>query len=115
MLDFDGDKVRENVRRSATDDLLNRVTVYRDGMEPEAVQIIEEELRRRGIGSAEIFAHRMEAGRDNLVDGNGLPYKCSFCDAPAVAAGWGWHWLWGKVPLFPQYFHYCKEHEPINA
>src|SRR5207247_4405011 len=86
MLDFNGEKVRENVRQAATDDLLNRVTVYRDGMEPEAVQIIEEELRSRGVGDTEILAHRMEAGRDNLLDETGLPRRCSFCQAPAVAA-----------------------------
>lgn len=48
-MDWDADRVRANARQAPTEDLLERVTVYRSGMEPEAVEIIEAELRRRGI------------------------------------------------------------------
>ena len=56
-LAFDRDSVLANVRQADTEDLLNRITAYRDGMEPEAVAMIEEELRERGVTAAEIAAH----------------------------------------------------------
>jgi hypothetical protein len=115
MFDFDADKVRNNARQSTTEDLLDRVTVYRDGMEPEAVEIIEEELERRGVARTEVLAHRAKAGRSNLLlDQYGLPLRCSFCPAPAVAEAWGWHRLWGKVPLFRRWFRYCEKHKPAG-
>ncbi len=40
-----------NVRQATDEDLLNRVTVYRAGMEPEALVVIEEELAQRGYRS----------------------------------------------------------------
>ncbi len=46
-MDWDADRVRANARQASTEDLLERVTIYRSGMEPEAVEIIEAELRRR--------------------------------------------------------------------
>src|SRR5258708_7816623 len=51
------DRVRENVRQADTEDLLDRATVYRDGMEPEAILLIEAELRARGVTEADILAH----------------------------------------------------------
>ena len=49
MFKLDLDRVRANVGKAATADLLERVTVYRDGMEPAALDLIETELRRRGV------------------------------------------------------------------
>ena len=49
MLDFDPERVTRNVQEAASEDLLDRMTVYRDGMKPEAIHIIAEELKRRGI------------------------------------------------------------------
>ena len=44
MLPFESERVRKNAREATTEDLLNRVTVYRGDMEPEALKIIEAEL-----------------------------------------------------------------------
>ena len=43
MLPFNPERVWQNAREASTEDLLDRVTVYRAGMEPEALEIIEEE------------------------------------------------------------------------
>ena len=40
---LDLDRVRANVRAAGTEDLMDRSTVWRDGMEPEALDIIEED------------------------------------------------------------------------
>src|SRR5262245_46885260 len=112
MLDFDPDRVRANVREAETEDLLDRVTVYRPGMEPEALQIIEDELHARGYTRVEIAAHGFLLSRFTLLLPDGTAQPCSFCHRPAVAQGWGWHRFWSVLPLFPRYFFYCDEHRP---
>ena len=107
---FDRQRVLANVRRADTQDLLNRVTAFRAGMEPLALQIIEAELHERGIGPKEIEEHWTELGPDLIFQEDGCAARCSFCRGPAVAHGWGWHYLWGKVPVFPRYLYYCKAH-----
>jgi hypothetical protein len=104
------DRVRENVRRADTEDLLNRATVYRQGMEPEALAIIDAELRQRGVGPAELAAHGEQAGARVLKDPDGLALRCHECHKPAVVRAWDWHLLWGLVPVFPRRFQLCEEH-----
>jgi hypothetical protein len=106
---FDPQRVWDNVRLASTEDLLDRVTVYRPGMEPEAVEIIEAELRRRGVRDDAIEAHARDQG-DVLILPDGTARQCSFCRRPAVARGWGWHRLFGWVPVFPRPFFYCAQH-----
>jgi hypothetical protein len=112
MLEFDPKRVALNAQEATSEDLLDRITVYRDGMEPEAVEIIEAELQSRGIGREEIEDHAAHrSGRMiPLVDGTALP--CSFCQRPAVEQRWGWHRLWGYIPVFPRYLSYCEVHLP---
>ena len=109
-MDHNLERIRENVRRAETEDLLDRVTVYRPGMEADAVAIIETELDQRGVTIEEIQAHdaNRRAGMIELPDGSAQ--RCSFCYRPAVVRGWGWHRLWGKLPLFPRYFSCCEGH-----
>jgi hypothetical protein len=114
MLPFDAEQVEKNVKAATTPDLLDRVTFYREGMEAEAIDIIETELRRRGVSAAELEAHESKTRSDKLVDSNGVAQRCSFCSSPAVSESWGWHWLWGKVPLFPRPFRNCRAHEPTR-
>src|SRR5262249_41534279 len=95
MLEFDADKGQENARRASTEDLLNRVTVYRAGMEPEALAIIEAELLRRGVRTCDIEDYERAARESVLEDASGVGLRCSFCSAPAVRERWGWHRLWG--------------------
>jgi hypothetical protein len=107
---FDSQRVLANVRRADTLDLLNRVTAFRAGMEPEAILIIEAELRSREYGPAEIEAHAQSLAGEVIFLEDGCAASCSFCRLPAVAHGWGWHRLWGRLPVFPRYLYYCRIH-----
>jgi hypothetical protein len=107
---FDDQKVWVNVRQASTEDLLDRLTVYRAGIEPEALAIIEEELRKRGISRDEIDAHERAQGEECLRDERGLALPCSLCRRPAVVEKWGWHRLWRRLPIFPRRFRYCRAH-----
>jgi hypothetical protein len=109
---FDLERVRAIVRKATTEDLLDRVTVYRAGMEESALRVIEQELRARNISADEIEAHAEQRRQETTFLPDGTAVRCSFCHRPAVAEGWGWHRLWGLVPLFPRFYYYCAEHQP---
>jgi hypothetical protein len=109
---LDLDRVRANVRRASTEDLLDRATVYREGMEPAALDIIDRELWERGVGPAERDAHERHRRSSMLTGPDGLPVKCRRCDRPAVVECRGWHRLLKLLPLFPRRFAYCEEHAP---
>ena len=111
-MDWNPQKVLENIRKAETDDLLDRITAYRQGMEPEAIEMIEDELQRRGIGVAAIEKRRQACERECLFYQDGTAMMCSCCRLPAVAQAWGWHKLRNMVPLFPRRFRYCKTHLP---
>lgn len=104
---WDSDRVRQNARQATTEDLLDRITVYRSGMEPEAVEIFEKELHRRGIDQDAIDKHLAEANPGVVKYADGLARKCSFCPRPALYERHGWHRLWGVLPLFPRTYYYC--------
>ncbi len=113
---WDPEGVERNVREAATIDLLDRVTAYREGMEPEAIPIIEAELARRGVDRAAIARHEAEECSDILRRPEGFAYRCSCCDRPAVVRVWGWHRLWDRITVpFPRLFNYCREHAPEPA
>jgi hypothetical protein len=107
---FDLERIRANVRQAETEDLLDRVTVYRPEMEEAALVCIEEELRRRGIAPVEISEHEESRNRSILRRPDGHPVRCSRCYRPAVSQATGWHRLWGVLPLFRRSFFYCEEH-----
>lgn len=110
-MSIDHERVRDNVSKADTEDLLDRLTVYRAGMEPEALEIIEEELHSRGVDAAQIQAHEEERQKEVLWAEPGLALACSFCHSPAVARGWAWqHIFFGRVPLFPRLANFCAEH-----
>ncbi len=106
------ERVRRNVKNADTEDLLDRITVYRAGMEPEAIRIIEEELQARQVTPEQIAEHAGRRSRDTRLLPDGTAATCSFCHAPAVAEGWDWHKLWGMVPVFPRTYRYCERHRP---
>ncbi|HJZ60309.1 MAG TPA: hypothetical protein VKE74_35525, partial [Gemmataceae bacterium] len=97
-------------RRAETEDLLDRVTVYREGMEPAALDLMEMELDRRGWSREEIAEHDRQRRETAIMLPDGTAMRCSFCDRPAVLHGWGWHRLFGRVPVFPWIFAYCDLH-----
>ena len=110
-LGFNLDRVQANVRKAGLEDLLDRATVYRNGMEPAALELIDAELRARGIDTAEIAAHR-ERRAATIYGADGLAVKCGKCFRPAVARRWGWHCLWGVLPVFRRRLAFCDEHKP---
>jgi hypothetical protein len=122
MLEFNRERILANVRAATTDDLLDRATVYRDGMEPEALELIEAELCRRGVGADQVDAHAAGHGDGVLRSPDGVPVRCGVCDRPAVARGWRWQRLRGNglvhvvlnlLPLYrPHFGAYCAAHGP---
>jgi hypothetical protein len=109
---FDIDRVKRNVQDATTEDLLDRATVYRAGMEPQALDVIEGELRERGITGEQIKEHERQRREDTFLLPDGTVLQCSFCYRPAVAEGWGWHRMWGLLPVFPRFYRYCPVHRP---
>lgn len=105
------ERVRQNAKKATTEDLLDRVTVYREEMEAAAVAIIEAELIDRGVTAEDVQA-RLNAGRTALRRNDGTVIKCAFCHKPAVRQGWGWHRLFGRIPVFPRALAWCEEHAP---
>src|SRR4051794_24871805 len=95
-MEWDEQKLLVNIRQSDTDDLLDRLTAYGAGMEAAAIDMIEQELHRRGVSRAQIAERREAYRRDCLFDANGIAKMCSFCRKPAVGEGWGWHKILGK-------------------
>jgi hypothetical protein len=108
------EQVRGNVRQAATEDLLDRATVYRAEMAVEALDIIEQELRERGVSRDQIAEHERKRRASALLDASGVALMCHRCRRPAVAEGWGWHRLWGLLPLFPRRVAWCEEHRPSS-
>lgn len=109
---LDRERVRENVRRADTEDLLDRLTVFRAGMEPEALELVEAELRSRGVTTAEIGSHEEHRARSVLWAEPGLAHRCERCARPAVVRGVRWQRLFWLVPLFPRPAYYCEAHRP---
>jgi hypothetical protein len=107
---FDARRVEENVRRADTEDLLDRVTVFRTAMEPGALDMIETELRARGVSVDQIEAHAREWEDRVIRLPDGTAATCSFCHRPAVAESRGWHRLLGLLPLFPRSYFSCTVH-----
>ena len=112
-MELDLERVRANVRSAQTEDLLDRATIYRTEMEPEALEIIDAELIERGVTREQVQAHIDDTG-DVLRRKDGAILQCSFCRKPATFQGWGWHRLYGEVPIFPRWFRWCKDHYDGN-
>lgn len=111
MLRFELKAVAEYTRKATTEELLDRVTVYRAGMEPVALDLMEGELDRRGITRDEIAEHDSRRRETALILPDGTAMRCSRCDRPAVWRGWRWHRLFGRIPVFPRYVALCDIHD----
>ena len=114
-MELDLRAVAANIRRAETEELLDRVTVYRAGMEPAALDLIEGELSRRGVSPEDVADHERMRRETTLFADDGAAVRCSFCERPAATRGWGWHYLWSRVPVFPRLFAYCETHRPDAA
>lgn len=111
-MQFDAQKVLVNVRRAETEDLLDRMTAYRAGMESAALELIEDELASRGVTAEQIAAHAERYRGRCVTDESGAALMCSSCRRPAISGVLGWHFIFGVVPLFPRHFYYCDDHLP---
>ena len=110
-MQLDLQRVRDNVRQATDEDLLDRLTVFAKEMEPDALEIIEAELRGRGVSTDGILDHYQKRRAEGVLEENGVVCRCSFCIRPATGRRWGWHFLWGLLPLFPCRFRYCRMHD----
>lgn len=109
-MQFDPTQVLANARNADTHDLLDRVTAYRSALEPEALELFELELHRRGVTPAQIEEHARQYV--HCVRGpDGTAQKCSWCPRPALTIEWGWHRLWGLVPVLPRLYRCCSKHQ----
>jgi hypothetical protein len=109
---FDLERVKANLRKATTEELLDRVTVERAGIEPQVLPLIEEELSRRGVRPDQIEQQAQKRQGEVITLADGTPARCSFCRKFAVEQGRGWQRLWGVVPVFRRYFYYCEDHRP---
>lgn len=109
-MDFDLRKVAAHIRTATTEELLDRVTIYRDDTEPAAVDLIEHELARRGVTRDQISGHERERRATALVETDGFVTRCAFCDRPAIVRAWTWHRPHRRIRLFPQRLSFCELH-----
>ena len=100
--------VAEFIRRADTEELLDRVTVYRESMEPAAVDLMENELWRRGLTPEKVAAHAAERG-EVVRRADGSAVRCLLCDRPAVSRRWGWYWRHWGLP-YPRPIARCFNH-----
>lgn len=110
VFSVDQERLLLNIRKAATDDLLDRLAVYASELEPDVLPMIEKELLDRGVTAAHIEDYRREMEPKVLRRADGSVEKCSFCRRPAQARGWGWHKIGRVVPVFPRRFAYCAKH-----
>ena len=113
-MEFNIDRVRKNVAAAETPDLLDRATVYRTALEPEALPIILDELRTRGVTAEGVVAYEAARWADVLDATIRAARPCSFCRRPAVATGWVWHRMFGILPVFPRPILWCADHLPAS-
>src|SRR3954454_3218353 len=115
-MDLNLKRVAEYIRSAPTEELLDRVTVYREGMEPAALDLMEGELDRRGVTREQIAEHAAERWETAIRLPDGTALRCSFCTRPAVLRGRGWYRIFfGRVPVFPRMFAYCEGHRPKDT
>jgi hypothetical protein len=107
---FDSQKVLAKARQAHTDELLDQATVLSEQMEPEAINIFNAELARRGVGPDEILEHERRLKHRVVRRPDGTAASCSFCVRAAVESRLDWHRLGGLIPLFRRRFYYCEGH-----
>lgn len=108
---LDLEKVRIYAKKADNKALIDRVTLFQSGMEPEALEIIILELTSRGISALEITEHE-EKYKEKVIRGpEGMPRLCNNCPSPATAQEWGWLKVFGFVPIIPWKYLFCEDHK----
>jgi hypothetical protein len=103
--------IAERMRKADTEELLDRVTVFRDEMEPAAVDLIEGELARRGLTEVDALEHDLRRRERIIMRNDGSVVRCSFCERPAVHQKRGWLKILRVIPIVPRVFARCEVHE----
>ena len=103
-------KLLAHVQQMEQEELLDRVTVFRDAMRPDAVEVMEAELARRGVGPDEIHQHHRQIRHRVLLDSHGIPLQCSWCERAAVEKREDLHKLWRLIPVAKRVWYYCERH-----
>jgi hypothetical protein len=109
---LDLDKLRKNVKEATTTDLLDRVTIWRQGMESQALELIESELDVRGVGPADLQEHAKRRSAEMITTADGFPAVCYLCHRAAIERRWVWRRFMGLVPMFPRRAYVCDVHRP---
>jgi hypothetical protein len=103
-------KLLAHVAQMDQEELLDRVTVFREVMRPDAVEVMEAELARRGIGPDEIHQHHRQIKHRVLRDSHGIPAQCSWCERAAVEKREDFHKFWRLIPVAKRIWYYCDRH-----
>ena len=96
-MQLDLEKVRIYAKKADNRALLDRVTVFQQGMEPAAIEIIKIELFQRGISPSDISQHE-SIYKDLVIRGSeGMPRLCKKCALPAISLAHSYPQLSGGV------------------
>ena len=110
-MQLDLEKVRIYAKNADNRALLDRVTVFKQGMETAAIEIIKKELLQRGISQSDINQHE-NTYKDLVILGpEGLPRLCKKCALPAISREWGWLKVFGILPILPWQNLFCEDHK----
>lgn len=109
-MQFEPQRLRISAQQHSNEYLMDQLTIWRDDLEPEAVDILTAELAGRGLGVQELAEHRQAREAAGLERVDGIALRCSFCDRPARERRWGLHRLWGWLPVFPRRWACCAVH-----
>ena len=107
---FRADRRLARIRGFSDEELLDRVTVLKEQMDDDALELMHAELAERGLGPDEIGAHLCDMRPKVILHPDGTPATCYECSRAAVVAGKSWHLLWGVLPLFRRTMYWCEEH-----
>ena len=110
-MDWNEQLLLENIHQSHTEDLLERVTAFRAGMEPTAIKMIERELQWRGVTAVQIHDYAEACRRECVFDENGIAKMCSSCRRPAVRGKSGAGICCSVYCRFSRAGRYCKKHD----
>lgn len=111
-MDVSETKLLKFAHQAETPVLLDRVTVLREGMTPDAVEIFLAELARRGVGPEQIRDHEREWKPRVLQRPDGLPATCTWCGRAATTQRQAWHKLFRLFPVYKRTQYYCNDHAP---
>ncbi|MGL4419886.1 MAG: hypothetical protein ACRCZF_04405, partial [Gemmataceae bacterium] len=94
-----------------TEELLDQILFFRQETEPVALDLMEAELQKRGLGEADWLLHDAGHRAMCLQDSAGQVVRCSFCRRPAQVQARQWRKLFGMIPLWPQLLPACAAHQ----